>query len=36
MACLVSLTVAIAIESLIAGDLVKGVSHAPHDEKNRY
>ena len=33
MARLVSLTVAIAIESLIAGDLVKGVSPAPHDEK---
>ncbi|MBU2971707.1 saccharopine dehydrogenase NADP-binding domain-containing protein [Pseudoalteromonas sp. C2R02] len=33
MARLVSLTVAIAIESLIAGDLVTGVSPAPHDEK---
>lgn len=33
MARLVSLTVAIAIESLVAGELAIGVSPAPHDEK---
>ncbi|QQX79386.1 saccharopine dehydrogenase NADP-binding domain-containing protein [Shewanella sp. KX20019] len=33
MARLVSLTVAVAIESLIAGDLALGVSPAPHDEE---
>ncbi|QFU21078.1 saccharopine dehydrogenase NADP-binding domain-containing protein [Shewanella eurypsychrophilus] len=32
MARLVSLTVAVAIESLVAGDLAIGVSPAPHDE----
>lgn len=33
MARLVSLTVAVAIDSLVAGDLAIGVSPAPHDEK---